>query len=81
MPRILDPTKVNIRCSECGTMSAWCTECQKFKCKRCHNTFSLQDGRVKNLGKEDCNCGEKKKVVEQPKQTEIKTEKKNEKKI
>ena len=56
----LDPKKVNIRCTTCGSMAKWCESCKKFLCNRCKSGFKLEGIHVKKTGDKGCGCGGKK---------------------
>jgi len=58
----LDVNKVNIRCSNCGSMSRWCDSCKGFKCKKCNTVTTTKGVTVKGKKGGGCaGCGKKKK--------------------
>ena len=63
MARILDPRKVEIRCSNCKLMAPWCEECKKYLCKKCNISvaYDIKNGARVEKKDADCGCHDKKK--------------------
>ena len=49
--------KGSVRCSNCGSVAQWCEDCKKFRCEKCGNTYTVNKGKIKKMGKKGCGCG------------------------